>query len=70
VRYASGEAPVQGDRIQNDAGGLGTVTTILCGPRSSSGPAQITVKWDQGIVEIDYSLALKFRLVSRGAGEN
>ena len=68
VHYASGETPAAGDRIQNDSGGLGTVITIVCAPRHNMDAWQIRVKWDQGIVEIDYQLAAKFRLVSRARG--
>jgi len=68
LRYANEEAPMAGDRIRNSTGGLGTVTAIFEGSSASSAPARITVKWDEGIVEIDYDLAGKFTLVSRGAG--
>jgi hypothetical protein len=30
---------------------------------------RITIKWDEGIVEIDYEVATNFTLVSRGSGD-
>jgi hypothetical protein len=57
-----------GDRIKNSSGGLGTVTAVFGRSSAHSEPARITVKWDEGIVEIDYDLAAKFTLVSRGVG--
>lgn len=67
MRYANDELPMPGDRIRNSKGGLGTVTATL--PRSGkhSEPVRITVKWDEGIVDIDYDLASKFTLISRGS---
>jgi len=66
LRYANGETPMAGDRIKNSAGGLGTVTGIS-GASGHSEPTRIAVKWDEGIVEIDYDFAAKFTLVSRGS---
>jgi hypothetical protein len=68
LRYANDEIPMQGDRIRNSAGALGTVTSVLRASASSSEPIQITVKWDEGIVGIDYDVAQKFSLVSRAPG--
>ena len=67
MRYANDEAPMAGDRIKNSTGGLGTVTAISSGSGVRSELARITVKWDEGIIEIDYDLAAKFILVSRGS---
>jgi hypothetical protein len=67
LRYANEEAPMAGDRIKNSAGGLGTVTAISKRSSAHSEPARITVRWDEGIIEIDYDLAAKFTLVSRAS---
>jgi hypothetical protein len=69
LRYASEETPKVGDRIKNRAGDWGTVTEIFGPPGPHSEPFRITVKWDEGIVEIDYEVATNFTLVSRGSGE-
>jgi len=66
LRYANEEAPKAGDRIKNSAGGWGTVTAVSAGSSTHPEATRITVKWDEGIVEIDYDLAAKFTLVSRG----
>jgi len=65
LRYANDEAPMAGDRIKNSTGHLGTVTAVSSGSSARSGPASITVKWDEGIIEIDYDVAAKFILVAR-----
>ena len=65
MRYANEEVPRRGDRIRNSAGGLGTVTAVSRGSARHPEPAGVTVKWDEGIVEIDYSEAAHFALVSR-----
>jgi hypothetical protein len=69
LRYASEEAPKVGDRIKNRAGDCGTVTEIFGPPGAHSEPVRITIKWDEGIVEIDYEVATNFTLVSRGSGD-
>ena len=69
LRYANEETPKVGDRIKNRAGDLGTVTEIFGRPGAHSEPVRITIKWDEGIVEIDYEVATNFTLVSRGSGE-
>lgn len=68
LRYASDETPMPGDRIQGKTGELGTVTAIVPLSRTNSELARITIRWDEGIVEIDYSQAGGFTLVSRGLG--
>jgi hypothetical protein len=69
LRYASDETPKVGDRIKNRAGDWGSVTEVFGPPGTHSEPFRITVKWDEGIVEIDYEVATNFTLVSRGEGE-
>lgn len=68
MRYASDETPMTGDRIKNSAGALGTVTAVLAAPSTISAPStpsHIRVKWDEGVVDIDYDVASKFTLVAR-----
>lgn len=69
LRYASEETPKVGDRIKNRTGDCGTVTEIFGPDGAHSEPVRITIKWDEGIVEIDYEVATNFTLVSRGSGE-
>jgi len=54
-----------GDRIQNAQGSLGTVNAVHKGPAANPSPQRITVKWDEGIIEIDYEQTAHFTLVSR-----
>lgn len=70
LRYANDETPMPGDRIKNSAGALGTVTAVLAVPAVHAEPTQISVKWDEGIVDIDYDLASKFILVARRSSSN
>jgi len=60
--YAGGEIPEIGDRISDKRGRLGTVTHISFGPRT---PAELTIRWDDGIVGIRYPVAEDFTLISR-----
>ena len=55
-----------GDRIRNQAGKTGVVTSVF---NSSSDPSasRITIKWDEGIIEIDYPMAEQFTLISRSS---
>jgi hypothetical protein len=59
VRYADGEIPMRGDRVQNGAGRLGTVLEVH--PDSN----KATIKWDQGAVGITYTIDNHLRLISR-----
>ena len=68
MRYGTGETPMTGDRVKDRAGGFGTVTAICCATRNSPEPSHITIKWDEGIVEIDYDIGGRFALVSRRSG--
>jgi hypothetical protein len=68
LRYANDETPLTGDRIKNSSGGLGKVTAVSPGSSARSEPTRITVKWDEGIIEIDYDQASRFTLVSRAPG--
>ena len=68
MRYGTGETPIAGDRIKDNTGGFGTVTAVLRGTRNNPEPSQISIKWDEGIVEIDYDIAGRFALVSRKPG--
>jgi len=55
--YRTGELLAVGDRIKDSNGKLGTVTSYV--------GRIFTVRWDEGVVDLQYSLAEKFTLVSR-----
>lgn len=63
LRYANNEVPRPGDRIRNSRGDLGTVRTVLPGGSKPGEPTHMTVKWDEGIVEIEYDSAADFTLL-------
>jgi hypothetical protein len=65
VRYGTGEIPMTGDRIQDAARGMGTVTGISLPAARGPEPLQMSIKWDEGIIEIDYETAERFALVAR-----
>ena len=65
MRYANDEIPLAGDRILNSNGGLGTVIGTSLGASKHAEPARISVKWDEGIVEIEYDSASRFTLIAR-----
>ncbi len=67
VRYGTGEIPMTGDRIQDQARGMGTVTSISLPTARAPEPSQMSVKWDEGIIEIDYETAARFALVARNS---
>jgi hypothetical protein len=60
--YASGEAPMIGDRISDTRGSVGTVTHIIFDVK---GPGELTIRWDDGIVGIRYLKTEAFTLISR-----
>jgi hypothetical protein len=62
LRYANNEIPRPGDRIRNNRGDLGTVRTVFPGNGKHTEPTHMTVKWDEGIVEIEYDSAANFTL--------
>lgn len=70
MRYDNQELPHAGDRIRNHKGGFGTVTRTSPVRDQKSEPTWITVKWDHGIVDIEYDLASTFTLVSRAPGDS
>jgi hypothetical protein len=59
VRYADGEIPMRGDRVQNGSGRFGTVLEVH--PDSN----KATIKWDQGAVGITSTIDNHLRLISR-----
>ena len=67
VRYGTGEIPMTGDRIQDEARGMGTVTAISLPIARGPEPSAMSVKWDEGIIEIDYETAARFALVARSS---
>jgi hypothetical protein len=67
VRYGTGEIPMTGDRIQDQVRGMGTVTAVSLPAAKVPEPSQMSVKWDEGIIEIDYETAARFALVARSS---
>jgi hypothetical protein len=59
VYYANGEIPMRGDRIENDAGRLGTVLEV------QSDSEKAIIKWDHGVVGITHTIDNHIRLISR-----
>jgi hypothetical protein len=64
LQYQTQENPVAGDRIRNSEGRLGTVVALQNRNRDI-GYGQLIVKWDDGVVEINYPFVREFALVSR-----
>ena len=60
--YASGENPKAGNHLRDKRGRVGTVMYINPGPRN---PTELTIRWDDGIVEIRYANPADFILISR-----
>jgi len=56
--YASGETPKSGDRISDKRGRVGTVTGV-------HDFGIFTIKWEDGAVGINYTVADRFTLISR-----
>lgn len=54
-----------GDRVKNHAGNVGTVTSVTRATADDPKSFHITVKWDQGVIDIDYTLTEQFILISR-----
>ena len=63
LRYANNEIPRPGDRIRNSQGDLGTVRTVMPGSGNHAEPTHMTVKWDEGVIEIEYDSAANFSLL-------
>jgi hypothetical protein len=62
MHYASGENPITHDRIRDSNGDFGTL--------SSCDGTVLTVNWDEGVVDIDYTAAERFTLISRASEVN
>jgi len=58
--YASGETPKAGDRISDKRGRVGTVTGV-------HEFGIFTIKWDDGVAGINYTVADRFTLISRAS---
>jgi len=56
-----------GDRISDTRGCIGTVTHIIFDVR---GPGELTIRWDDGIVGIRYSVIQDFTLILRERANN
>jgi len=59
-----GETPKVGDRVENEAGQAGTVK----GLEFDQGNYELSIKWDEGVFGIRYSITEEFRLITRGQG--
>lgn len=64
IAYASGEMAVSGDRIKDKKGASGTVIQPRPDPKNPDF-GELTIKWDEGAVEMRYPRAKDFILVSR-----
>lgn len=64
MAYRTGEAPTAGDRVRNKLGQEGTVRSVQRGVTDIS-EDKLTIKWDDGIVDIDGYNAGEHALVSR-----
>jgi hypothetical protein len=64
TQYLTREDAMSGDRITNREGRLGTVVEV----RSMSndiGYGELSIKWDDGVVAINYARTKDFALISR-----
>jgi len=66
LAYKTGEAPHIGDRVRNKLGQEGTVRSVQQGVADIS-EDKLTIKWDDGIVDIDGYSAGEHALVSRSS---
>lgn len=58
MSYSDGQVPIVGDRIENELGRQGIVTEALK-------DGAIVIRWDEGVVAIEYDSAREFRLIAR-----
>jgi uncharacterized protein (TIGR00369 family) len=63
--YTRGETPEVGDYVKNKWEQPGTVTAVHA---PMGGPEQVSIRWDDGGVDLPSSLADEFTLLSRGSG--
>ena len=66
LAYMTGEAPLTGDRVRSKLGYEGTVRSVQRGVTDIS-EDKLTIKWDDGIVDIDGYSAGEHALVSRSS---
>jgi len=64
LQYINREVPMIGDRIADREGRLGTVMDVRTGSRAIV-DGELSVKWDDGVVNLNYPLADNFALISR-----
>lgn len=62
--YASGESPKVGDYVKNQWEQPGTVTRVHS---TQDGNERISIRWDDGGVDLPLAFAEEFTLVSRSA---
>jgi hypothetical protein len=63
--YASGEIPMEGDRVRSLNGRIGKITHVQLDPGNTPGEIQVGVEWEDGGVGIGVSLAREYTLISR-----
>lgn len=62
MSYASGETPVPGDYVKNQFEQPGTVTRVRV---ASNGDESVSIRWDDGGVDLPLTPATEFTLISR-----
>lgn len=62
MSYATGETPAVGDYVKNQWEQPGTVTRVHA---TQDGQERISVRWDDGGVDLPLAFAEEFTLISR-----
>jgi hypothetical protein len=65
MAYASGETPEVGDYVKNQWEQPGTVTAVHA---AKGGHEQVSIRWDDGGVDLPSAAASEFTLLSRSGG--
>jgi hypothetical protein len=62
MAYGTGEAPKMGDYVKNKSEQPGTVTAVIA---AQAGRELVSIRWDNGGVEVPLKAAEEFALISR-----
>jgi hypothetical protein len=62
MAYGTGEAPKTGDYVKNKLEQPGTVTAVIA---AQAGRELVSIRWDDGGVEVPLKAAEEFALISR-----
>jgi hypothetical protein len=62
MAYGTGEAPKMGDYVKNKLEQPGTVTAVIA---AQAGRELVSIRWDNGGVEVPLKAAEEFALISR-----